>query len=42
MLLLAVTGEQKSKFKLWIQIRTNDNLSPMIYCENAADITLLI
>ena len=31
MLLLVVTGEQKSKFKLWIQIRTNNNLSSMIY-----------
>ena len=34
MFLLAVTDEQKSKFKLWIQIRTNDNLSPMICCES--------
>ena len=34
MLLLAVTGEQKSKFKLWIQIRTNNNLSPMICCKS--------
>ena len=31
----------KKYFKLWIQIRTNNNLLHVIYCENIIDVTLL-
>ena len=40
-LLLVVTSGKKKKFKLWIQIRTNNNLLPMICYENVVDVSLL-
>ena len=40
-LLLVVIGGQKSNLSCEIQIRTNNNLPPMIYCENVVDLELL-
>ena len=40
-LLLVVIGGQKSNLSCEIEIRTNNNLLPMIYCENVVDLTLL-
>ena len=34
-------GEQKSNLNCKIQIRTNDNLTLMIYCENIINIAPL-
>ena len=39
-LLLVIISGQKCTFKLWIQIRTNNNLPHMICCENNVDVTL--
>ena len=40
-LLLVVIGGQKSNLSCEIQIRTNNNLPPMICCENVVDLALL-
>ena len=40
-LLLVVIGGQKSNLSCEIQIRTNNNLPPMIYCENVVDLAFL-
>ena len=40
-LLLVVIAGQKSNLSCEIQIRTNNNLLPMICCENVVDLTLL-
>ena len=37
-LLLVVTSGKKKKFKLWIQIKTNNNLLPKICCESIVKI----
>ena len=39
-LLLAITSKKKKKIKWQVQIKTNNNLPPKIYCENIMNITL--